>query len=132
MDRVRALAEEIRGAGTFYPPVLVDETSRVILDGHHRWHASSLLGLALLPCYAVDYRNDPAIRVPTLAAIADSAQLLARLWESAWREADVEVADGEIVAFDEGVIEAIYRSNGFLPALTLQQMADSEDFEPPV
>jgi hypothetical protein len=76
--------------------------------------------------------NDPAIRVPTLAAIADSTQLLARLWESAWQEADVEVADDEIVAIEEEVIEAIYRSNGFLPAFTLQQMAESEDFEPPV
>lgn len=54
MDRVRALAEEIRLSGAFYPPVLIDETSRVILDGHHRWHASTLLALAWLPCYAVD------------------------------------------------------------------------------
>ncbi len=63
MDRVRALADEIRLAGSFYPPVLVDDATRVILDGHHRWHASSLLGLTLLPCYTVDYRNDSAIRV---------------------------------------------------------------------
>ena len=63
MDRVRALAEEIRLSGAFYPPVLIDGASRVILDGHHRWHASTLLALAWLPCYAVDYRNDPAIRV---------------------------------------------------------------------
>ena len=62
-DRVRALAEEIRAAGAFYPPVLIDDASRVILDGHHRWHASTLLALSWLPCYAVDYRNDPAIRV---------------------------------------------------------------------
>jgi hypothetical protein len=62
-DRVRALAEEIRLARSFYPPVLVDDATRVILDGHHRWHASALLGLAMLPCYAVDYRHDTAIRV---------------------------------------------------------------------
>lgn len=63
MDRVRALAEEIRLAESFYPPVLIDDATRVILDGHHRWHASALLGLAVLPCYAVDYLHDPAIRV---------------------------------------------------------------------
>ncbi len=63
MDRVRALAEEIRLAASFYPPVLIDDATRVILDGHHRWHASTLLGLAMLPCYAVDYLRDPAIRV---------------------------------------------------------------------
>lgn len=62
-DRVRALAEEIRAAGAFYPPVLIDRVTRVILDGHHRWHASTLLALVRLPCYGVDYRNDPAIRV---------------------------------------------------------------------
>lgn len=63
MERVQALAEEIRAAGSFYPPVLVDQATRVILDGHHRWHASALLGLKRLPCYAVDYSHDPAIRV---------------------------------------------------------------------
>lgn len=63
MDRVRSLAEEIRLAESFYPPVLIDDATRVILDGHHRWHASALLGLVLLPCYAVDYLHDPAIRV---------------------------------------------------------------------
>jgi hypothetical protein len=63
LDRVRALADEIRLAGSFYPPVLIDDATRVILDGHHRWHASSLLGLAMLPCYAVDYLRDSAIRV---------------------------------------------------------------------
>jgi hypothetical protein len=63
VDRVRSLAEEIRLAGSFYPPVLVDEKTRVILDGHHRWHASTLLGLTMIPCYAVDYLHDPAIHV---------------------------------------------------------------------
>ncbi|HXV14476.1 MAG TPA: ParB N-terminal domain-containing protein [Candidatus Krumholzibacteria bacterium] len=62
-ERVRALSEEIRSAGSFYPPVLIDQSTRVILDGHHRWHASALLGFALLPCYAVDYLHDDAIRV---------------------------------------------------------------------
>ncbi len=65
MERVRALAQEIRSAGSFYPPVLIDDTTRVILDGHHRWHASSVLGLARLPCYAVDYLHEDAIRVIT-------------------------------------------------------------------
>ncbi len=61
--RVQRLVEEIRNAGEFYPPVLVDRATRVILDGHHRWHAASRLGLSLLPCYAVSYLHDPAIRV---------------------------------------------------------------------
>jgi ParB-like chromosome segregation protein Spo0J len=63
MERVERLVEEIRAAGQFYPPVLVDAVSRVILDGHHRWHASSRLGLTLLPCYVVAYFDDSTIRV---------------------------------------------------------------------
>jgi ParB-like chromosome segregation protein Spo0J len=62
-ERLSRLVEEIRGAGVFYPPVLVDRGTRVILDGHHRWHAASLLGFALLPCYSVLYLDDPTIRV---------------------------------------------------------------------
>ena len=62
-ERVARLVEEIRGAGHFYPPVLVDRDSHVILDGHHRWHASARLGLTLLPCYVVSYFEDPTIRV---------------------------------------------------------------------
>jgi ParB-like chromosome segregation protein Spo0J len=61
--RLEHLIEEIKSAGTFYPPLLVDRTSRVILDGHHRWRASSRLAFALVPCYTVDYFNDPTIRV---------------------------------------------------------------------
>ena len=62
-DRVRALADEIRLAGSFYPPVFIDAATRVILDGHHRWHASTLLGLVRLPVYAVNYLHDATIRV---------------------------------------------------------------------
>ena len=62
-ERLEHLVEEIRQSGTFYPPLLVDRTSRVILDGHHRWRASARLGFAVVPCYCVDYLVDPTIRV---------------------------------------------------------------------
>jgi hypothetical protein len=62
-ERVRGLVEEIRRAGAFYPPILVDDRTRVILDGHHRWHAASTMGLQRLPCYCVDYRSDVVVRV---------------------------------------------------------------------
>lgn len=61
--RLDRLVEEIRNSGLFYPPVLIDRDTRVILDGHHRWHVSARLGLARLPCYSVRYFDDPAIRV---------------------------------------------------------------------
>jgi len=62
-ERVVRLIEEIRNAGAFYPPLLVDERTRVILDGHHRWTASGPLGLRVLPCWCVDYVNDVVVRV---------------------------------------------------------------------
>ena len=62
-ERLVRLVEEIGRAGTFYPPLLIDKKSRVILDGHHRWRASARLGFALVPCYSVDYLQDPTIRV---------------------------------------------------------------------
>lgn len=61
--RVTSLVGEIRAAGAFYPPALVDAVTLVILDGHHRWHASVQLGLRVMPCYCVDYLGDPVIRV---------------------------------------------------------------------
>ena len=62
-ERLERLVEEILRAGTFYPPILLDRASRVILDGHHRWRASARLALAVVPCYSVAYLEDPTIRV---------------------------------------------------------------------
>lgn len=74
--RVASLAEEMRAAGVFYPPVLVDLATNVILDGHHRWRASALLGLKRLPCWCVDYKNDVVVRVmsrrPEIAVSKDA------------------------------------------------------------
>lgn len=61
--RVASVADEIRAAGVFYPPVLVDAVTHVILDGHHRWRAATLLKLRVVPCYCVDYLGDDSVRV---------------------------------------------------------------------
>jgi len=39
-------------------PIIVDEETRVILDGHHRIKAFALLGLKEIPCRLVDYNLD--------------------------------------------------------------------------
>lgn len=61
-DAVERLADEIRSDGRIFSPVIVDEGTRVILDGHHRYAALGHLGCELAPCHLVDY-NDPTIRV---------------------------------------------------------------------
>lgn len=44
-------------------PILIDASTGVILDGHHRFAVCKELGCTLVPCVAVDYLNDPHITV---------------------------------------------------------------------
>ncbi len=62
-ERVALVADEMRAADVFYPPILIDDTTGVILDGHHRWRASIELRLRVLPCYCVDYLHDDRVRI---------------------------------------------------------------------
>ena len=39
-------------------PIIVDEETKVILDGHHRAKAFALLGLKEIPCKLVDYSSN--------------------------------------------------------------------------
>ena len=47
----------------FDVPILVDSKTKTILDGHHRCYAARRLGLEKVPCYLVDYFEDPSITV---------------------------------------------------------------------
>jgi ParB-like chromosome segregation protein Spo0J len=62
-ERGREVLDGMRARRTFYPPVLVDDETLVILDGHHRWWAGQRLGCVLTPCYRVDYLDDDGIHV---------------------------------------------------------------------
>ncbi len=42
----------------FYKPIIVDQGSRVILDGHHKWTAARKLGLDRVPVVMVDYLDE--------------------------------------------------------------------------
>lgn len=57
ISRLKAvfLAFKIMYQGTFTRPILVDKTTKVILDGHHRCWVSRKLGFKAVPCYEVDY-----------------------------------------------------------------------------
>ena len=61
-ERLLLLVKEITRDGTLNSPVMVDRSSMVILDGHHRVKALRLLGCHLTPAYLVDYRH-PSITV---------------------------------------------------------------------
>ncbi len=47
--------KSINEKGIFYKPMLVDKTSFVILDGHHRWIALKKMGAKKIPCILLDY-----------------------------------------------------------------------------
>ncbi|MGI6643434.1 MAG: ParB N-terminal domain-containing protein [Bacillota bacterium] len=61
-ERLLLLVREIARDGVLHSPVMVDRSSLVILDGHHRVNALRLLGCHLTPVYLVDYGH-PSITV---------------------------------------------------------------------
>ena len=44
-------------------PLVVDENTGVILDGHHRHQVALRLGLQCLPCVQVDYIGDETVEL---------------------------------------------------------------------
>ena len=61
LPRALALFTKMAWDQMFLKPILVDQHTKVILDGHHRWWASRKLGLQFIPCYCIDYLNDARI-----------------------------------------------------------------------
>jgi len=59
------LKQEILRDGVLKYPIIVDEKTRVILDGMHRWLALKSLGYKLIPVILVDAFQNPKIRVGT-------------------------------------------------------------------
>ena len=72
------------------------------------------------------------IRAATIASIADSVQLLAALWSSAWKVGKkTTMPKSQIRLFEESELEQIYRGEReFAPSLSLDDMARSQKFEP--
>ncbi len=52
---------ELVRSGTFTRPILIDASSKTILDGHHRRAAARILGLKKVPCWCVEYLADPSV-----------------------------------------------------------------------
>ncbi|MCK5461228.1 ParB N-terminal domain-containing protein [Candidatus Gracilibacteria bacterium] len=43
------LEEKMRNDGLWKKPIVVDRNTKVILDGHHRWHIAQKIGLKTIP-----------------------------------------------------------------------------------
>jgi len=56
--RLKALKDEIYFDGIIKKPIVVDEKTNVIIDGHHRVEALKLLGCMRIPVCYVDYMCD--------------------------------------------------------------------------
>lgn len=54
-DRLNSLKDEICSDGILKRPIVIDDTTKVIIDGHHRAEALRLLGCRRIPVCCVDY-----------------------------------------------------------------------------
>jgi len=57
-EHVEELMRQLLRDGRLYYPVLVDEATMVVLDGHHRVEALKRLGARNIPALLVDYSSD--------------------------------------------------------------------------
>lgn len=56
--RFHELLEHIQKNGEIDEPILVDQRTKIILDGHHRYHVFRYLGREKIPCCLIDYQAD--------------------------------------------------------------------------
>ena len=73
------------------------------------------------------------VRNSTVASLAESVQLLADLWKSAWRVGKGSTKPSAmLVEFTEEEIDKVCRKEHktFIPSLSLDEMAESGDYEP--
>ena len=54
-DHLFRLQSKIAGDGIFTHPIVVDRTTKIILDGHHRHRVLERLGYTKIPCLVADY-----------------------------------------------------------------------------
>jgi hypothetical protein len=57
-ENLKKLLTSLKVERRLKEPIIVDEETNVVLDGHHRAKAFSLLGLKEIPCRLVDYSSE--------------------------------------------------------------------------
>ncbi len=62
-DRLARVIEIITREQSVDIPVVVDDNTRVILDGHHRYNALKTIGAQKVPALLIDYFDDSLITV---------------------------------------------------------------------
>jgi hypothetical protein len=76
--------------------------------------------------------ENAAIAEATAQSLADSTEVLARIWQAAWtvgrRNADGPIAAGALRELSEDELQTLYRSSTFLVPMTLAQMLKSGQF----
>ncbi len=60
LARARALLDQVTELGFWTHPLLVEDGTDIILDGHHRFWCAGELGLERIPTYRISY-GDPAL-----------------------------------------------------------------------
>ena len=61
--RLQEMREKLVKQGFFHKPILIDKTTKTILDGHHKYRASIELNLNLIPVIEVEYLNNDNIKL---------------------------------------------------------------------
>jgi hypothetical protein len=79
--------------------------------------------------------NNRTIQKATVKSLADSVQVLAALWTSAWAQGGgaslAKTAKGKIREYTEDELQPVYRNDRkFVPSLSLDDMVKSGKFEP--
>ena len=57
-ENLKKLLTSLKVEKRLKQPIIADEETKVILDGHHRAKAFALLGLKEIPCKLVDYSSN--------------------------------------------------------------------------
>ena len=75
-SHLKELASEIVEEGILKMPLIVDEKTRVILDGHHRYRVLQMLGAKLIPAMLVEYSSPDVSVFPRRIGYKVSKQLV--------------------------------------------------------
>ena len=60
-NNLSAVKESIRKVQSITMPIIIDQHTMVIIDGHHRYHVAKELNLKLFPVVLIDYQDSRII-----------------------------------------------------------------------